>query len=185
MRYEDVVERLHEIRHGRTRFQLEKFVVGQHRHPVMRYQQIVVETEALMRETRRNELEVERLLVEAEELDSTGIRSKQIAAEQNRIKAGELAANIALSKREIESLLEMLDEYPRYTMKDIERVQPDYWRERLLTEANLQVMATGSVGYGHLEALMQAGLLSEIMAMNPQEEIAKLAMPELEGESDD
>lgn len=175
MNIEQAIER---IQLNRTRYQMERFVVGQHHTPEMQYRQLLSEADALIGAIKETELRIKKIEAEAEELRSTGKKSDAIEAEIKELGYESLRRHLSNSRRELGILQEMFDTYPDYTIEDIEAAQEDYWRERLLRTAHFQAMS-GSITWAQIEAIWQAGYLSELINTNPMDALIQIKDPEL------
>lgn len=175
MNIEQAIER---IQLNRTRYQMERFVVGQHHTPEMQYRQLLSEADALIGTIKETELHIKKIEAEAEELRSTGKKSDAIEAEIKELGYESLRRHLSNSRRELDILQEMFDAYPDYTIDDIEAAQEDYWRERLLRTAHFQAMS-GSITWAQIEAIWQAGHLMELVNTNPMDAITQIKTPEL------
>lgn len=168
-------EAIKEIKQNRSKFQFEKFVVGQHHSPEMQYYQLLLEIETLQGALEENNLRIRKLYAEAEELRETGKKSDAIEAEIKELSAKKLEENIMGTKRELEYLEELFDEYPKYTREEIEAAQPEYWKQRLIRTAQLQYLSamSGGIPWAQFEALYQADILpkalEEIKTLNQLE----------------
>ncbi len=159
----NVADAIAEIQQSRSRYQLERFVVGQHDTPEMRYFQICIELQDMEYKlayatlaVRRGEIEVERLQSTGDELDAADADIKSLELVQTRL------AMIG-AEREVACLRDMFAASPKYTRAEIEEAQPDYWRARLTRQYELQ-HATGQVGWGQMDTMLQAGMLVELDA---------------------
>ena len=175
MNIEQAIER---IQLNRTRYQIERFVVGQHHTPEMQYRQLLSEADALLGTIKETELRIKKIEAEAEELRATGKKSDAIEAEIKELGYEPLRRHLSNSRRELDILQEMFDAYPDYTIDDIEAAQEDYWRERLLRTAHFQAMS-GSITWAQIEAIWQAGFLSELVGTNPNDQLEKIKTVEL------
>ena len=175
MNIEQAIER---IQLNRTRYQMERFVVGQHHTPEMQYRQLLSEADALLGTIKETELRIKKIEAEAEELRATGKKSDAIEAEIKELGYEPLRRHLSNSRRELGILQEMFDAYPDYTIDDIEAAQEDYWRERLLRTAHFQAMS-GSITWAQIEAIWQAGFLSELVGANPNDQLEKIKTVEL------
>jgi len=169
-------EAIQEIKQNRSKFQLQKFVVGQHHTPEMQYYQLLLEIETLQEALEESELRVRKLYAEAEELRETNKKSDAIEAEMKERSAKKVEEGIIGTKRELEYLEELFEEYPKYTREEIEAAQPQYWEERLIRVAQLQYLSgvSGGIPWAQFEALYQADVLpkalDEIKTLNQLEE---------------
>lgn len=167
-----------DIQLNRSRYQMERFVIGQHHLPEMQYRQLVIEAVGLYDTIKETELRIAKIEAEAEELRATGKKSDAIEAEIKETSIPSLRRHLVGSRRELDHLKQLVERYPRYSLDDIEAAQEDYWHDRLLRTAHMQSM-TGSLGWAQIEAIWQAGLLPELMGLELNEEIQKLTAPEL------
>lgn len=152
-----------EIKQSRSRFQMEKFVVGQHDTPEMQYYQICLEADAVLSSVKEAKLRVKKMMAEIEELRETGKKSDEIEAEILELSVERVEATIVGQERELKILKDLYDKYPKYTREEIEQAQPEYWQRRLMRVAQLQMLA-GGVGWAHLEAIYQAGYLPDAIS---------------------
>lgn len=174
----NIEQAIDQIQLNRTRYQMERFVVGQHHQPEMQYRQLLSEADVLIGTIKETELRIRKIEAEAEELRATGKKSDAIEAEIKELSLPSLHRHIKNAQRELGILKELFDSYPKYTIEDIEAAQEEYWHERLLRTAHFQAMG-GAVTWAQIEAIWQAGFLPELTGMNLTEEISKLKTPEL------
>jgi hypothetical protein len=168
------------IDQSRSRYQIERFVVGQHHTPEMQYVQLVRELSTLHDAYEEGLLRAEKMLAEADELRATGKKSDAIEAELKERGAASVRRGLEGTKREIGIMQDMLDGYPAFTRDEIEAAQEQYWQERLVRVAHMQALA-GGVGWAHIEALWQADALPELMTTNPLEALMTAGPPTLPG----
>lgn len=155
--YKDVVQ-------ARSFYQIKNFVIGQHHSPEMQYHQILLEAEGLIRSKQENNLEIKKLKAEIEELRATGKKSDAVEAEQKNLAISGYEQTIASNQRELEYVMQLFDEYPKYSRKEIESAQKDYWETRLTRVAQLQMLSRqGGVDWAQLEALQQANYIEQAL----------------------
>lgn len=174
----DIRQAIEQIQLNRTRYQLERFAIGQHHTPEMQYRQLLSEAEALIGTIEESELRALKIEAEAEELRATGKRSDAIEADLKELGLKPLRRHIRNAQRELAVLEDLFERYPNYTVDEIEAAQEDYWRERLIRTAHFQAMG-GAVTWAQIEAIWQAGFLPQVIEMNLHAEIAKLEPPEI------
>jgi hypothetical protein len=167
-----------QIKQSRSRYQLEKFVVGQHHSPEMQYYQLLLEIETLYGALEENELRIRKLEAEAEELRETGKKSDAIEAEIKERIVKSLQQMTLGTRRELAHLEEMFEGYPKFTREQIEAAQPDYWRDRLIRTAQFQALS-GSVSWAQVEAIWQAGVLPALLQSDPIKALHELKSPAL------
>jgi hypothetical protein len=147
-----------EIQQTRSRFQLERFVVGQHDTPEMRFYQLCIELQDMeyklanaTLEVRKSEVQIARLRATGDEVDAIDADLKALGLEQTRLV-------MIGAEREVAILREMFAASPKFTRDEIEQAQPDYWRARLLRQSEFQVLqARTGIGWAQLDAHRQAG----------------------------
>jgi len=161
---EDIEKAIAEVQQPRSRFQLERFVTGQHGTPEMQYYQTCIELQDMIYKyqtaqiaVKKQELKIERLRASGDELDELKAQEKEIGLRQTRL------AMIG-AERELNNLMEIWDSFEhKYTREEIEAAQPDYWKARLTTNANAMIMSGSGVNAAHIEAMEQAGILDRFL----------------------
>lgn len=165
-----------QVSRGRTKFQLEKFVVGSHDTPEQQYKQIVIELQALYFTYQRSVLEYRKLELEIEKLREENDAIKEIEAQIKELSLQEAHIGLLAAKHEFEDLLKMWQDAPiKYTEQDIEEGQSLYWDLRLMRQAQLEAVGMNEVGFGNLEALRQIGKLDLEQLNVPAEPQGELA----------
>jgi hypothetical protein len=167
-----------QIDQSRSRFQIERFVVGQHHTLEMQYVQLVRELAGLQDAVEEGELIASKLDAEAEELRESGKRSADIEAELKERQAVSVRRRLISTRREMRMMEELFATYPSFTRDDVEEAQEQYWKERLLRTAALQALS-GGVEWAQAEAVWQAGALPELLTANPFEALSNTNQPEL------
>jgi hypothetical protein len=164
----DLQQKINEIQQSRSKYQIEKFVLGQHHTPEMRYYQLCLETNGLINSIAEAELRIEKAKAEAEELISTGKKSDEIEARIKLLSVPALESQLAGSKRELAILEELFSASPEFTRKQIEEAQQEYWETRLTRVAQLQMLSKqGGVDWAQLEAIYQTGELEKALEHIP------------------
>lgn len=157
-----------EITQSRTKYQIERFVVGQHHSPEMQYRQLVIEAYGLKQTIKESQLRIEKIKAEAAELRATGKLSDSIEAEILELKLEDMQNHIVGSKRELTFMEELFEQYPKYSLEEIEAAQQDYWETRLTRVAQLQMLSRqGGVDWAQLEAVYQAGIMEQALMQIP------------------
>lgn len=163
-----------EIRQSRSRYQLEKFVLGQHHSPEMQYYQLVLEASGLISAIKESELIIEKLRAEADELRETGKKSKIVKAKMKELQAEEQELNLIGTRRELAYLEELFERFPKFTREQIEAGQQQYWEHRLMRVAQLQMLSRqGGVDWAQLEALNQANVIERALNQIPTMDLIK------------
>jgi hypothetical protein len=165
---EDIQLSFVECQMSRTPYQLERFVVGQHDTPEMKFVQVCREIEALyytIKEVgmanKKTELEIAKLRATGDEIDAIDADIKELGLERTRL--------VAIgARRELDCLIEMYDAIPHFTRQQIDESQPDYWQARLGTTSQLADHVRRS-NWAHLEALDQVGVLQPMIQAQQDE----------------
>jgi hypothetical protein len=164
----NIQEKVKAIKQSRSKYQIEKFVIGQHHSPEMQYYQLCLEVESVLNSIAETELRIRKVKAEAEELKSTGKESDAIEAEIKLLSIENLEAHLIGSKRELSIFEELFEQYPEYTREDIEEAQQEYWETRLTRVAQLQMLSRqGGVDWAQLEAVWQAGIMDKALVEIP------------------
>lgn len=143
----------------RSKYQLEKFVIGQHDTPQMRYQQLLIEGADMAFKIRTAELQIKKSLLEIAALKRTGNELDAVEAEIQEANLGMTRLALESAKYEFAALEELFAQYPEFTYADIEADQPTYWAKRLNRQAELDVaQIREGVSAGNLQSMLNAGL---------------------------
>jgi len=159
----DIHDAIAEVQQPRSRYQLERFVIGQHDTPEMRFYQLCLELQDMGHKLRMAQLGVRKAEVEIRRLVETGDELDAIEAEEKQVGLDHTRVVMLGAERELAILTDLFDESTHYTRAEIEHAQPEYWQARLTRQANLQLMA-GGVGWAQLDSMRQAGLLDGYVA---------------------
>jgi hypothetical protein len=158
----DIDEAVAEIQQTRSRYQIIRFVLGQHDTPEMQFYQLCLELNNMRHTMRRTvntvkqqKVKIKRLLAEGDELSDLEAEELQIGLDQTMLV-------MKGAEREIEILEDLFHSCTHFTRDEIEHAQPEYWEKRLTRQTNLQIMA-GNVGWAQLDSMRQIGLLDELV----------------------
>ena len=152
----EVMLAMAEIQQPRSPFQLEKFVISQHPTPEMQYSQCVTEIQSLYYTIKNvtldmqiQEIKAKRLLETGDEIDALEAQKLELGLEQTRL--------VGIGAfRELETLLDIFESFPKkYTRKEIDEAQPQYWNQRLNRQAMFSELSSSPAGMAQLEALYQ------------------------------
>lgn len=157
---EEIEKAIAEVQQPRSRFQIERFVLGQHPTKEMAYFQTLLELQSLLQnqklvaiDLRIMEIKIARLRESGDEIDSLEADKLELGLDQMRL--GQIG-----QEREIAHLTEIFASFPkRFTRDEIEAAQPDYWKARLTANAEAMLLGQGSVTPSYIEAMAQAGAL--------------------------
>jgi hypothetical protein len=166
---------LADIQKPRSRFQLERFVVGQHDTDEQQYRQTLIEIQSLFYTLRVVQLELRKKEIEIARLESTGDEIDSIDAEIKKIGTEQTRLTMIGAERELKDLVEMWESFEhKYTHEEMEELQPQYWSARLTRQAQLEAMGSGGkVGWASLDALRQVGELEIPQPINVEQEKLK------------
>jgi hypothetical protein len=163
--FDEIEKAIAEVQQPRSRFQLERFVLGQHATPEMRYYQTCIELQDAIHKYKLAVLGVKKEEVKIAKLRSTGDELDELKAQTRELELGQAALAMIGAKREMEHLVEIFDSFEhKYTRAEIEAAQPDYWQARLTNNARAMLMGGSSVNAAHIEAMEQAGVLDSFVA---------------------
>jgi hypothetical protein len=169
----DIVALFAEVAKSRSDFQLEKFVINQHPTKEMQYFQCVLELQTIYYDIKRMELEVKKSEIEIARLRATGDEIDEIDAQMKELGLEQVRLRGVSQLRELETLLNILKTFPRYTREEIENGQAEYWNIRLHKQAELQRISATPNEAAHLESLIQIGALEYKLPQEAQIENEK------------
>jgi hypothetical protein len=159
----DIVKEMEEsflaIQMPRSAYTIEKFVVGQHDTVEMQFCQCVLELQIKYDNLRRAKLGRRRIEIQIKELEEKGTEIDLIDADLKRIDQEQQDFAVLGALREFEALYKIYQSFPKkYTRKEIDDAQENYWKLRLDRQAQQDLQATGRIGVGNSEALRQINL---------------------------
>jgi predicted transcriptional regulator len=164
-----------EVQQPRSRFQLERFVLGQHATPEMQYYQTVIELQDMIYKYKLAQIAVKKTEAKIAKLRSTGDEIDELKAQERELGLAQTRFTMLGAEREIKHLMEIFDAFKhKYTRDEIEAAQPEYWQERLTNNAKAMLMGGSGVNASHIEAMEQAGVLDSFVAEveNTKKELA-------------
>lgn len=95
-------------------------------------------------ENSQNQYEKDRLMIDLEELEFYKEREDK------------LVRDCCL---EVSTYLSLLQKMPKFNRKQFEESEKKYWEQRLVNDSHLELMQSGTVSKGTLEALQKIGLM--------------------------
>ena len=162
---EQVKDAIAEVQQPRSRFQLERFVLGQHATTEMQYYQTVMELQDSIYKYKLAVVNVKKAELKIAKLRTTGDELDELKAQEKELGLEQLTLAMVGAEREMKHLLEIFDTFThKYTREEIEAAQPDYWQARLTNNAKAMLMGGSSVNAAHIEAMEQAGVLDSFVA---------------------
>ena len=162
--FEEIEAAILEVQQPRSRFQLEKFVIGQHKTEEMQFYQTCLELQDMIYKYQSAKLNVQKQELKIKRLRETGDELKELKAQELELGLKQTYIAMQGAEREMLALTEIFYSFPkRYTREEIEAAQPDYWNERLTGNAKAQLMGGSGVNPAHIEAMEQAGVLDKLI----------------------
>jgi hypothetical protein len=162
--FEEIQKAISEVQQPRSRFQLERFVMGQHATPEMQYYQTCIELQDMIYKyklakisVQKAELKISKLRFTGDDLDELKAQERELGLEQTRIA-------MLGAERELAQLVQIWESFEhKFTRAEIETAQPNYWQARLTANAKAMLMGGTSVNAAHIEAMEQAGVLGNFI----------------------
>lgn len=149
-----------EVQQPRSRFQLERFVLGQHATDEMKYYQTVIELQDAIYKYKLAQINVKKSELKIARLRSTKDELDELKAQELELGLAQTQFAMLGAEREMKHLIEIWDSFKqKYTRAEIEAAQPDYWEARLTNNAKAMLMGGAGVNPAHIEAMEQAGVL--------------------------
>jgi hypothetical protein len=163
--FEEIESAIAEVQQPRSRFQLERFVLGQHATPEMQYYQVCIELQDMIYKYKLAELNEKKTFAKIAKLRASGDETKEYKAQELELGLAQTQFAVIGAKREIAHLIDIWNSFEhKYTREEIEAAQPDYWQARLTNNAKAMLMGGSSVNAAHIEAMEQAGVLDSFVA---------------------
>ena len=163
--FDEINKAIAEVQQPRSRFQLERFVLGQHATEEMRYYQTVIELQDAIYKYKLALINVKKSELKIAKLRATGDELDELKAQEVELGLAQTSFAMVGAEREMKHLLEIFESFThKYTREEIEAAQPDYWQARLTNNARAMLMGGASVNPSHIEAMEQAGVLDNFVA---------------------
>jgi hypothetical protein len=163
--FDEINKAIAEVQQPRSRFQLERFVLGQHATPEMQYYQTVIELQDSIFKYKLAVINVKKAELKISKLRETGDELDELKAQELELGLSQTQFAMVGAEREMKHLLEIFDTFTyKYTRAEIEAAQPDYWQARLTNNAKAMLMGGSGVNAAHIEAMEQAGVLDNFVA---------------------
>jgi hypothetical protein len=173
--FDEIDKAIAEVQQPRSRFQLERFVLGQHATPEMQYYQTVLELQDMIYKYKYAQIAVKKTETKIAKLRSTGDELDELKAQEKELGLVQTRFTMLGAERELKHLMEIFESFThKYTRNEIEQAQPDYWQARLTNNAKAMLMGGSGVNAAHIEAMEQAGVLDNFIAEveNTKKELA-------------
>lgn len=159
-----IQEAIAEVQQPRSRFQLERFVMGQHATPEMQYYQTCLELQDMIYKYKLAQLNVKKAELKISKLRATGDEMDDLKAQERELGLEQTRIAMVGAERELAHLVQIWESFKhKFTRAEIETAQPDYWNARLTNNARAMLMGGASVNAAHIEAMDQAGVLDNFI----------------------
>jgi len=163
--FEQIDKAIAEVQQPRSRFEIERFVLGQHPTPEMQYYQIVIELQDMIYKYKLAQISVKKTEAKIAKLRSTGDELDELKAQERELGLAQTRFTMLGAERELAHLVDIWNGFDhKFTRAEIEQAQPDYWQARLTNNARAMLMGGSSVNAAHIEAMEQAGVLESFVA---------------------
>ena len=150
----ELLKAMAELPQPRTDYQLEKFVVGNHETPEIQYAHCVLEISVKYNSLRRAKIALEKIDYEIKQLKENEDKMSEFEWREKEIDREECDSAVLGAWRELQALYKIWNTFEKkYTREEINAAQEKYWKKRITKQANNDVMATGRVSVGNLQAL--------------------------------
>ena len=161
---EEIEQAIAEVQQPRSRFQLERFVIGQHPTKEMQYYQTLIELQDMLSKYKLAQINVKKLEIKIERLRSTGDEIDELKAQEKEIALTQTRLAMIGAEREIAHLVDIFNSFDhKFSRQEIEEAQPEYWKARLTSNAKAMPLGGTSVNAAHIEAVEQAGVLENFI----------------------
>lgn len=159
----DLLSQIIEIQQSRSVFQLKNFVINKQQTEEMKYFQTLIELQNIYFTLKRVYLEMEKNKVEISRLSNSEDEIDKINADLKRVDLEETMILTVGAHRELNALLDILNSFEKkYSRKDIEDNQESYWQQRLISQAEIDVIsAQQGISFGNVEAMIEANMLKK------------------------
>jgi predicted transcriptional regulator len=162
--FDEINKAIAEVQQPRSRFQLERFVLGQHATPEMQYYQTCLELQDMIYKYKLAQISVKKAEAKIAKLRSTGDEVDELKAQERELGLAQTKFAMIGAKRELAHLVDIWNGFDqKYTREEIETAQQDYWQARLTNNAKAMLMGGSGVNAAHIEAMEQAGVLESFI----------------------
>ena len=160
-----------EIQQPRSRYALDKLVVGQKFTPEAQYAQCVLEAQIKWVNIRLGRLEMERIDLEIAAITTPG-RLGEIEREKKQIEKEQTMHAMLGAERELACLCDIFGQFPsKFTYEELQAAQPEEHRQRLCMHAIQDIAAFGYVTPGNQDALRMIKATLVINEVNGKKQI--------------
>lgn len=171
---DEILRYIREVQQPRSRFQIERFVLGQHDTVEMQFYQLCLEIQSSIFSIKKVELDIKKATVRSNQLKSSSDELEAIEAEEIELALVQTEMVLFGAKRELDILLDIWSDFEhKFSRQEIEDNQAEYWHKRLIRQAESQALGQGSVDMGNIDALRQAGVLGLFLEAQGVSEMGK------------
>lgn len=161
----DLNEKKKQVPFGNSVFQIMNFIASEE-SPERVYRKVLLQLdqkEKAMKECyfrrKRREVDIEEIVKKLETVPEGFEKQRlEIDLEEAEFYLEDEIKLIQDCMIEIEAYKKILETLPDYTREDFENSENEYWKQRLLSSANRELLSTGVIGVGNIEALEKIGL---------------------------
>ena len=130
--FDEIEKAIAEVQQPRSRFQLERFVLGQHATNEMQYYQTLIELQDMIYKYRLAQINVKKAEAKIAKLRATGDEIDELKAQERELGLAQTRFAMIGAEREIAHLVDIYNSFDhKFTRAEIEAAQPDYWQARL------------------------------------------------------
>jgi hypothetical protein len=163
--FDEIDKAIAEVQQPRSRFEIERFVLGQHATPEMKYYQTVIELQDMIYKYKLAQIAEKKTEARIAKLRSTGDELDELKAQERELGLAQTRFTMLGAERELAHLVDIWNGFDhKFTRAEIEQAQPEYWQARLTNNAKAMLMGGSSVNAAHIEAMEQAGVLDAFVA---------------------
>jgi hypothetical protein len=167
--FDEIDKAIAEVQQPRSRFQLERFVLGQHATTEMQYYQTVIELQDMIYKYKLAQIGVKKSEAKIAKLRKTGDEIDELKAQEIELGLAQTKFTMLGAERELAHLIDIWNGFKhKYTREEIEKAQPNYWQARLTNNAKAMLMGGSGVNPAHIEAMDQAGVLDGFVELVEQ-----------------
>ena len=155
---EELMNAFEEMPQARTDYVLKVMVIGGHDTIEQQYAHCVLELRLAYNALRKAKIHLEKTTYVIGQLKKKGDKMSEYKWREKEIDQHECKCAVIGKLREFNCLYKLWQSFPKkFTRKETNEAQPEYWNKRLTRQANQDMMANGRIGAGNQEALRQIG----------------------------
>ena len=160
----EIREKMRQVPFGNSAFQIQHIIANEHTAE-RAYRTVLLQYDSKMKALKECSFRRKRVEVDIEEINekmksASGFDAKRLEIDLEE-KAYALEAELKLIEDcmiELKVYEDIINGLPEFTRKDFERAELEYWKTRLLHDAELEYNSTGVIGVGTLQSLDKIGV---------------------------